>query len=329
MSDRHARTRRSARRRRRGRHRRTAGVPIPDGAARSLWRNREFNLLWVSQYLSDLGDSAATLVLPLLVLALTRSPVQAGLVGTIAQVTRLACRLPAGVMADRVNRRRAMLGCDLARLVAFAGLGAAVVAGQANLVVIIVIAVVDAVGGTLFGTAERAALRTIVPAAQLPAAVARNEARSYATSLVGPSLGGLLFGLGHALPFLINALSYLTSMTGVALIRRPLQAERQETIDGYAGALTEGLTFVFGNPSLRAVLLIAAPLNFAFTGVVFTVIVSLQRHGTPPAVIGLTETILGVGGLVGAFAAPALQRLAGVDRTGPDDLLERDRPART
>lgn len=274
----------------------------------SLWRNREFNLLWVGQCLSDLGDAVAMLALPLLVLALTGSPVQAGLVGTIAQVIRLVCRLPAGVLVDRVNRRRAMLGCDLVRLVAFTVLGVAVVTGQANVVVIIAIAVVDAAGGAVFGTAEHAALRSIVPAPQLPAAVARNEARSYGTSLAGPSLGGLLFGLGHALPFFGNALSYLASMIGVALIRRPLQTARQETTDGYAAAMAEGLRFVFRNPFLRAVLFISAPLNFAVTGIIFTIVVTLQRNGTPPAVIGLTETILGVGGLLGAFAAPVLQR---------------------
>jgi predicted MFS family arabinose efflux permease len=66
--------------------------------------------------------------------------------------------------------------------------------------------------------------------------------------------------------------------------------------------------FVFANPFLRTVLVIAAPLNFAFNGIMFAVIANLQRHGTPPAIIGTAETIFGVGGLIGAFAAPALQR---------------------
>jgi MFS family permease len=274
----------------------------------SLWRNREFNLLWVSQSLSDLGGAVASLALPLLVLALTGSPIQAGLVGTIAQVTQLVCRLPPGVFVDRIDRRRTMLACDAVRLAGFAGLGVAVLTGQANLAVIIAVAVVDAACGSLFGTAEYAALRSIVPTEQLSAAVARNEARSYGTSLAGPPLGGLLFGLAHALPFLGNALSYLASLIGVTLIRRPLQADRPEKSAGYAAAQAEGLRFVFGNPFLRALLFIAAPVNFAVSGVIFTIVVTLQRHGTPPAVIGLAETIIGVGGLLGAFAAPILQR---------------------
>ena len=70
----------------------------------NLWRNREFNLLWISQSLSDLGNSIATLAVPLLVLTLTGSAVQAGLVATTGLVTVVLCRLPAGVLADRVDR---------------------------------------------------------------------------------------------------------------------------------------------------------------------------------------------------------------------------------
>jgi predicted MFS family arabinose efflux permease len=274
-----------------------------------LWRNREFNLLWSSQSLSDLGGTIAQLAVPLLVLTSTGSAVQAGAVGTAALVAKLLTRLPSGVLADRVDRRRAMLTCEVVRLIAFLTLAAAVAAGRAGLAVIIVVAVLDAACAAVFNTVEHAALRSIVPAAQLPAAVARNEARSYGTSLAGPPLGGLLFGVAPALPFLGNALSYLASLIGVALIRKPLQAERDGEPPGHAAALAEGLRFVFSNPFLRAVLAIAAPLNFALNGTVFTIIVTLQQRGVRPGVIGLAETIVGLGGLAGAFVAPALQRL--------------------
>jgi predicted MFS family arabinose efflux permease len=274
----------------------------------SLWRNREFNLLWSSQSLSDLGGSVAQLAVPLLVLEVTHSAVQAGAVGTAAQVAKVLARLPSGVLADRVNRRRTMLTCDVIRLLAFALLTVAVATQHARLPLIVVVAVIDAACGSLFNTTEHAALRSIVPAGQLPDAVARNEARSYGTALAGPPLGGLLFGITHALPFLGNALSYLASLAGVALIRKPLQADRDEPPAGSAAALAEGWRFVFTNPFLRAVVVIAAPLNFALTGTTFTIILTLQRRGVEPGVIGLTETIIGIGGLAGAFAAPLLQR---------------------
>jgi MFS family permease len=274
----------------------------------SLWRNRDFNLLWISQSFSDLGVAVSSLAVPLLVLALTGSPVQAGLVGTVVLLTRMVCRLPAGVLADRVNRRRAMIICDLIRLTVLLGLAAAVVTDRATVPLIIAVAVVDSAGGTFVSTVAHSALRSIMPAGQVSDAVARNEARTYAAGLAGPPLGGLLFGLAHALPFGANAITYLASLIGVTLIRKPLQAERTEEPAGAGAALAEGVRFVFADPFLRAVLLIAAPLYFALTGVTFTIILNLQRHGTEPAVIGLVETIIGVGGLTGAIVAPALQR---------------------
>ncbi|GAA0505576.1 hypothetical protein Ade02nite_71900 [Paractinoplanes deccanensis] len=273
----------------------------------SLWRNREFNLLWIGRSLSDLGGAITGLAMPLLVLWLTGSAVQAGLVATVAQVTKVVSRLPAGFLADRIHRRFTLLACDAARLVAFALLAVTIATGQAGLATIIVVAVADAALTALFNATEHAALRSIVPPSQFPAAVARNEARSYGTSLAGPPLGGLLFGIAAAMPFAGNALSHLASLIGVALMREPLVAEAVERPARHVRA-AEGVRFVSRNPFLRTVLIVAVPLNFALTGTIFTIIVTLQRQGVQPGVIGLTETIVGAGGLLGALAAPALHR---------------------
>ncbi|MFI5933184.1 MFS transporter [Actinoplanes sp. NPDC051494] len=277
-------------------------------APATLWRNREFNLLWVSQSCSDLGTAISGLAVPLLVLALTASPLRAGAVGTVGLVVTVLSRLPAGVLADRFDRRRIMLVCDAIRLVAYLVLGCAVLRGQASLALVVAVVVVASGANAFFGTAEYLSLRTIVAAEQLPAAVARNEARAYGTSLAGPPLGGLLFGLGHAVPFLGDAVTFLASMIGVAMVRRPLQEPRETAPGSHLSALAEGVRFVLGNSFLRTVVLVVAPLNLALHGVIFTVIVTMQAHRVTPAVIGTVETVVGVGGLLGAVLAPALTR---------------------
>lgn len=277
-------------------------------APAALWRNREFNLLWISQSLSDLGSSIASLAVPLLVLSMTGSAVRAGLVGTAGLVVTVLSRLPAGVVADRVDRRRIMLVCDAVRLLAFGVLGLAVLRGDPPFGLVVAVVVISAAGTAFFSTAEHSSLRSIVTSGQLPQAVARNEARIYATSLAGPPIGGLLFGLGAGLPFLGNALTFLASMLGVALVRRPLQQPHEREPGGHVAALAEGLRFVLGNPFLRTVLLVVAPLNLALHGVTFTVIVTLQSHGVAPAIIGTVETVVAAGGLLGSLLAPALLR---------------------
>ncbi|MYW14152.1 MFS transporter, partial [Streptomyces sp. SID2955] len=139
-------------------------------------------------------------------------------------------------------------------------------------------------------------------------AVARNEARTYGVSLAGPPLGGLLFGLGRALPFLGNALSFLLSLVAVCRIRGPLQQGRPETAPAAGASAVQGLRFLLGHPFLRALLVIAAPLNMAFTGMIFSMTLALRRAGVSPFLVGLAGTIFALGGLLGAFAAPALQR---------------------
>ena len=269
---------------------------------------RDFNILWVSQSLSDLGSAISALAMTLLVLALTGSPVQAGLVGTIGLVMTVLCRLPAGVLVDRVDRRRIMLACDAVRLVAYLVLGLAVLDGRATLGLVIAVTAVCSACNALFGTAEYSSLRNIVLPEQLPAAIARNEARSYGATLAGPPVGGLLFGIGPALPFFGDAITFLASLVGVSLVRGPLQEPHDGESASHTAALAEGFRFVFGNPFLRTILLIAAPLNLAIHGIIFTIIVTLQADGVAPGIIGTVQTVVAVGGLLGALAAPALHR---------------------
>ncbi|BCJ36974.1 hypothetical protein Athai_44770 [Actinocatenispora thailandica] len=266
--------------------------------------------MWGSQALSDLGSSMSSLAYPLVVLVLTHNAVLAGAVGTAAMVAKTAVRLPAGVLADRVNRRRLMLACDSIRLVAFAGLAASLLLGYGNVLVIAVVAMIESVCAAAFDTSAMSAVRNLVPLDQVSTAVARDEARSYAVGLVGPPIGGAVFGLGRALPFLADAISYLVSLVGLLLIRRPMQetAEPAGTATSPLRDLLEGLRYTVTTPFLRAAMLIAAPLNFAINGMLFGIIILLQRNGTPPVLIGTVETIVGVGGLIGALAASSMMR---------------------
>ncbi len=285
--------------------------PEPPAAAEkppSLGRNRAFNLLWTSQALSDLGSSMSQLAMPLLTLALTGSPIQAGLVGTAAAVTRLICQLPAGVVSDRWDRRRVMLTADAVRLVAYGLLGLVIVIDRITIWWIIAVAVVAAVFTVTHENAQFGAVRNVVPLEQVADATARNEARGAAMSLVGPPLGGALFSVARSLPFFADALSYLLSFIGVSLIRQKMQQERTEPKAHPVTELIEGVRFTLGQPFLRAVLLIAPLLNLAINGLIFAVIVILQQQGTPPVLIGTVETFIAVGALIGALLAPMVAR---------------------
>ncbi|WP_390899013.1 MFS transporter [Streptomyces cynarae] len=173
---------------------------------------------------------------------------------------------------------------------------------------VLAVVAVGAAATAVFSTAEHAAVRSLVRTDQIATAVARNEARTYGVSLAGPPLGGLLFGIGRALPFLGNALSFLMSLMAVLCIRRPLQQPRHEPAQTVGASAAQGFRFLLRQPFLRSLLLIAVPLNMAFTGMIFAMTLSLRRSGVSPFVVGLAGTIFALGGFLGAFAAPLLQR---------------------
>src|SRR5437764_2894021 len=88
---------------------------LSSGQPQSLWRNRDYLLLWSGQALSDMGGAVSGLAFPLLVLAVTNSPAQAGFVAAFRALPALLFNLFAGVLVDRWNRTWVMLTCDIGR----------------------------------------------------------------------------------------------------------------------------------------------------------------------------------------------------------------------
>jgi MFS family permease len=276
-------------------------APVP------LTRNRGFRLLWIGQVLSDTGTEAALIAYPLLILALTHSPIIAGLVGTVEMVVQLVLGLPGGAISDRLDRRLTMIVCDTGRGGVLALLAILVLLHLVTWPVVLAVAVIDGGANALFNPSASAALPGVVADEQLERAWAATEARTYAAALVGPALGGFLFGLGRAVPFIADGASYLVSAGCVSRIRGKFRAERSGERKALWREVVDGLLLVWRHPLLRAVVIQAPLINFAFNGVIFTITVALRQHGTPPGVIGLAQAGIGLGGLLGAVIAPRLQ----------------------
>jgi len=278
-----------------------ATPPVP------LARNRGFRLLWIGQILSDTGTEAALIAYPLLILALTRSPAIAGVVGTAEMAVQLILGLPGGAISDRLDRRLTMIVCDTGRGLVLALLAVLVLLHLVTWPVVLAVAVIDGGASVLFNPSASAALPGVVADEQLERAWAATEARTYAAALAGPALGGFLFGLGRAVPFVADAVSYLVSAGCVSRIRGKFRADPPRERKALWREVIDGLHLVWHQPLLRAVVIQAPLINFAFNGVIFTVTVALRQHGTPPVVIGLAQAGIGLGGLLGALIAPRVQ----------------------
>src|SRR5947209_9686411 len=176
-----------------------------------LRRNRDYMLVWAGQAVSELGSQISTVAYPLLVLGLTHSPAKAGIVGLAATLPLPLLALPAGMLADHFDRKLLMVLCDAIRALALLAMTVAVVGGGLAYGVVAAVAFVDGSLYTVSFITQRGVLRRLVAPEQLSSAVAANESVFYASSIVGPPIGGLLFALSRALPFLADAVSYAFS----------------------------------------------------------------------------------------------------------------------
>src|SRR5436853_3734320 len=110
---------------------------------KSLWRNRDYMLLWSGQVVSSVGTQASQLAFPLLILALTRSPAQAGFAGALRALPYLIFSLPAGALIDRWDRKRVMILCDTGRALSMASIPIALVLGHLTILQLYLVSLVE------------------------------------------------------------------------------------------------------------------------------------------------------------------------------------------
>ena len=268
---------------------------------------RNFPLLWVSQAFSLLGTSISTLAYPLLILDLSGSALQAGLVGTVIAATGLVFRLPGGVLADRHPPRALMLTADAVRAVAVGGVALAVFTQTATLPLVLLIVGVEVAFGTVFGPAEFTVLRSIVSPDQRALAVGRMQSRTQLAGLIGPLVGGALYGVAPALPFAADAVSYLISLALVLGIRVPRPRPRSGAAP-LRERLAAGWRWLRRDDFLLPAGLWVAALTAVFTAVGLVIIIVARERGATAFETGAMFAISTAGGLIGALVTPALQR---------------------
>jgi len=276
-----------------------------------LRRNRDFNLLWSGQALSDLGTQMSAIAYPLLILAITGSAAQAGIVGSATIAGSLMWLLPAGVAADRWPRKRILAGTSLIQMIVGASVVPAVLTHHVYLAHLAAVGFIQGSALAFYTGAGRGALRRIVPLDQLPDAYARSQTRDRAAVMVGPPVGAALYSVARYLPFAADAVSFGAITLAVSLLRKPLDpegdsvpAEQREM--RLAQRVFLGLRYVFGNPYLRMVTIWATVVNGMIAGIRLTAIVLAKHLGGTPTQIGLLFSISAAIGLAGAILSKRL-----------------------
>lgn len=278
-------------------------VTVPASPPVPLSRNRNYNLLWVTQVVSELGSDISYIAFPLLILATSGSPMQMGIVSAAAAAAHLVGELPGGMLADRWNRKKIMVACEGIRALVLGSLAVALIMGWFSFWHVLVVAVLEGLLSSLFGPAEEATVPNIVPEEQLSNAVARNTARTYLAALLGPALGGLLFSLHRMVPFLVDAVSYAMSFVGLLFLRLPVRDPEPEDAEPEERG---GVSWVLRHRVIRTTLLWVVASNLIFSALVIVILAVAAENRAGPSQIGIMMALFGAGGLLGALVAARL-----------------------
>jgi MFS family permease len=279
-----------------------------------LRRNRDFTLLQAGSLLSSFGGQLTQIAFPLLVLAMTGSPAKVGVVAFASALPYPLFTLLAGVAADRWNRKWLMIGADMVGLVAVGTLAVAILVDEPSFWHIVVVAFVKGTAATVLFAAQVGVVRAVVPTPQLPDAVSIEVARVAAVRLAGPPIGGALFVVGRAIPFVLDTISYACSTVALLLMRTPFQETRELDASTLRAQIAEGFRFLWSHPFLRTCALLFGFGNFIFPGVLVAIVVVGKDQGLSGGEIGALTAVFGAFLLIGSAISRLFRRLFGVRR---------------
>ena len=267
-------------------------------------RHRDFRLLWAGMTVSLVGDGIFLVAMAWQAYELWNAPAALSILGIGMTIPTIVCLLPAGVVSDRLDRRRVMLCADIGRALVVAVVAGLALAGALTFWQLVVLVALYGIGTAFFTPAFEAIVPDIVPPADLPAANSLDQlVRPIALRLAGPAVGGLLVAwLGTGAAFAIDSASFAAS-TAVLLLMRPPAHPRSEQVGSSRAAVKEGLRFVRSRVWLWGTLLSAAIAYLAFMGPAEVLLPYVVKNdlGASAGDLGLVFAAGGVGAVGAAL----------------------------
>jgi len=290
-----------------------SGTEPGAGTIASAWaplRTALFRNLWIATIVSNVGTWMQDVGAGWLMTSLSSSPSLVALVEAADSLPVMFLALPAGAIADIMDRRRLLIGVHFYLLVIAGALALSTWLGLTTAWLLLGFIFMLGIAAALAMPAWAAIVPDLVPTDELSSAVALNSVGINVSRAIGPAIAGVLVAaVGPWFVFMLNALSYIGILTVLLRWRRDrvknaLPAER------FASAIRVGFRFVMHTRSLQAVL-IRGLAFFIFASATWSLFPLIVRRelGRGPEIYGLLLTCIGIGAVGGAFALPRLRVL--------------------
>ena len=278
---------------------------------------RDFRLLWAGEGVSLLGDQFHFVALATLVFALTGSGLALGTVLVAVAIPRAALMLFGGALTDRLSPRTLMIASNILRSVVVATVAILVLSGRAELWHLVALGVIFGAVDALFIPALNTIIPMLVPADRLPAANGLVQVTSQFMHFVGPALAGVVVAaVGAGSAFAFDAVTFglaalaLLAIQGGRRPARPVSMNGSPAAPSILASIREGAAYAFGDPGIRAVILLSAAINLATSGPIAIGLAWLAnvRFEGGPALFGLMFAGFGAGAVIGAVVAGSTVR---------------------
>lgn len=287
-----------------------------------LWRNRHFTIFWIGQTLSVLGDAFATIAIPLLVLQATGSVAQMGLVTAVFGVSQVVAGPFAGWLADRLDRRRLMIFCDVLRTFLYFSIPLGWWLSGPHIWLIYVVVALGSCLGMVFQVTYITAVANLVDSDQLNEANGRLQTTLAISFIVGPILAGVISGsFGPSVAISVDALSFAISAISILLIRlRPVSSvsplEQQTEIteqvapprQSFGQEFLAGLRFLWKQPVLRSLTILLFLTGLLSAGVLDIFIFHIKHDlRQSDSMVGIVFGIASLGGVIAGLLTPQIR----------------------
>jgi MFS family permease len=294
--------------------------PAPTGDARaSPWiafHHTTFTVVWIATVVANIGTWMYNAASGWLMTSLNPDPLTVSLVQVASSLPMFLFAVPAGALADIVDKRRFLIASELV-IRAIAAISAVLVRlDLINPSILLLFTFLLGAGAAFTAPAWQSIVPQLVPKPDLAAAVASNGVGINISRAIGPALGGGVIGaLGIAAPFWINALSNLGVIAALLWWRPPSSQGTGLPPERLAGAMVIGFRHARYNLNLRATLMRAVAFFF-FASAYWALLPLVARNQIAggPGLYGILLGAIGIGAVVGAFTLPWMKAALGPDR---------------
>lgn len=283
----------------------------------SLWRHRDFMVLWSGRTLSEVGDAVSLLAIPLLaVTVLDASALEVGVLTATRMAAYLLLSLPAGVWVDRMRKRRVMVCCHLLRAALVGTVAVGAWFGWVTMPHLWIVAFLAGVCTVLYETAHHSFLPAIVSGDQLLSANGKLATTYSVSQIAGYGIGGaLVSAVGVARTVGIDALAYVVNALSLLFIRHSETAPARTGRRDFRRELGEGLSYVFRHPLMPRLVAASATLNL-FSQMIFAlaVLYLIRDLHLRAELVGVVLALTTLGGITGGLVSGRLARAVGTIR---------------